>query len=367
MRSVPATLFVLLSLAATAGAQSPAARPDNYYGAGNRVEIATPMPADVIVAGRDVDIRSTIGGDIVAAGWHVTLAAAAEDDVRIAGSEVVVNAPISGDVTIAGGVVSLGPETHVGGRSWITGHSVRIDGVLEREVNIAAADVVIAGEVRQPIRIVAEALTVQPTARLLAPVTYRGPSEASIAQGATVIGPFTYNRVNTREARRAREMPALSTFLFTLHLFLAGLLVIVFVPRAEASIVETLRTQPFKSLLAGFTLLITVPIAALILIVSVLGLPLGVFLAGFYALALFAGVLTTAFFLGDAEARLLTPPAVHTRGQQAMVLLAGVLTLAVLRVILGGFAVFISMLFGLGALGVWLYQSYRRAHQPAAA
>jgi hypothetical protein len=67
-----------------------------------------------------------------------------------------------------------------------------------------------------------------------------------------------------------------------------------------------------------------------------------------------AGVLTTAFFLGDAEARLLTPPAVQTRGQQALVLLAGVLTLAVLRVVLGGFAVFISMLFGLGALGVWL-------------
>lgn len=80
-----------------------------------------------------------------------------------------------------------------------------------------------------------------------------------------------------------------------------------------------------------------------------------------------AGVLTTAFFLGDAEARLLTPPAVQTRGQQALVLLAGVLTLAVLRVVLGGFAVFISMLFGLGALGVWLYQSYRQAHQPAAA
>jgi hypothetical protein len=274
---------------------------------------------------------------------------------------------VQGDVTLAGGIVSLGPETHINGRSWITGRSVRVDGVLERELNVAAADVVIAGEVRMPIRIIAESLTIQSTARLLAPVTYRGPAEAVIAPGATIAGPFTFNHIEAREARRARELPALSTFLFTVHLFLAGLLVIVFLPRAELSVVSTLRAQPWQSLLAGLTLLITVPVAALILIVTVLGLPLGLFLAAVYAIALFAGVLTTAFFLGDAEARLLKAQAVKTRGQQALVLLAGILTLALLRVMLGGLVVFVSVLFGLGALGIWVYQNYRRAASPAPA
>jgi hypothetical protein len=367
-------LFALLTLpllpmaATTASAQTPSARPDNYYAAGNTVVIATPMPGDVVVAGREVDIRQPIAGDILAAGRRIELAARADDDVRLAGSEVIVNAPVSGDVTIAGGSITLGRDAHVNGRSWITGRSVRIEGVLERELNVAAAEVVIVGELRKPVRIVAETLDIRPGARVLAPIAYRGANEATIAKDATVAGPITFTRIDAREAQRARQWPAASTFLFVTHLFLAGLLVIVFLPRTERSVIDTLRAQPLKSLLAGFTLLITMPIAALLLIVTVLGLPIGLVLAATYAVALFAGVLTTAFFLGDAEARWLNPQTETSRGRQAALLLAGVLTLALLRIVLGGVAVFFAILFGLGALSVWLYQTYVRAtHAPATA
>jgi hypothetical protein len=276
----------------------------------------------------------------------------------VAASDVTINAPIAGDVTIAGRSVRLGPEARVSGRSWITGASVQINGVLERELNVAAAEVVIAGEVQKPVRIVAEKLDIRSGARLLAPVTYRGTKEATIAKDATVTGPFTFTRIEARDARRERQLPAASTFLFTMHLFLAGLLVIAFMPRTERSVIDTLRAQPLKSFLAGITLLLTVPIAALFLMLTVLGLPIGLVLAATYAVALFAGVLTTAFFLGDAEARWLKPQAKETRGRRALMLLAGVLTLALLRMVLGGLAVFVAILFGFGALSVWLYQAY---------
>jgi cytoskeletal protein CcmA (bactofilin family) len=367
MTPLPASSLALIlsvvPLVTSAGAQTLASRPDNYYAAGNRVIISTPMPADVLVAGREVDIKQPIAGDVLAAGWRFELTATAEDDLRVAGSEIVVDAPVNGDVTIAGGSVRLGPEAHVSGRSWITGRSVQIDGVLERELNVAAAEVVISGEVRKPVRIVAEKLDIRPGARLLAPVTYRGANEATIAKDATVTGPFTFTRIEEREARRERELPAVSTFLFTMHLFLAGLLVIVFMPRVEQSMIATLRAHALKSFVAGVTLLFTVPLAALFLMLTVLGLPIGLVLAATYAVALFAGVLTTAFFLGDAEARWLRPQSEPTRGQRALILLAGVLTLAVLRLILGGVAVFVAILFGVGALSVWLYQAYVRTTQ----
>jgi hypothetical protein len=82
-----------------------------------------------------------------------------------------------------------------------------------------------------------------------------------------------------------------------------------------------------------------------------------------YLAALFVAVLTTAVTIGFAEARLLhaTPPA--TRSRQALFLLAGVVTLAVLRAlpVIGGGVVFMSILFGLGALGLWTYRAYTRA------
>lgn len=368
MRILPLSAFLVIALATVAAAQPSATRPDNYYAAGNRVDITAPMPADVIVAGRDVTIRQSVSGDIAAAGWRVELAGRADDDVRVAGSEIVVNAPVMGDVTMAGGTITLGPQSIIGGRSWITGNTVRIDGVLDRDVSVAAANVIVTGEIRQPTRIVAERLEIAKGARVWGPLTYRGPQPAIVADGAMVQGPVTYTRIAPREARRAREMPVASTLLFSIHLFLAGLLVIVFLPRTEASIVETLRRQPGKSALAGLTLVVTVPIAALFLILSVLGLPLGLVLAAMYAVLLFAGVLTTAFFVGEWEGRVLGSDTGMTRRRQVVLLLAGVLTLAVLRVLFGGFTVFVSMLFGFGALALWMYQSIVKSERaPAAA
>ena len=129
-------------------APSSSSRADNYYAAGNRIDITSPMPRDVIVAAREVDIRQPVAGDIVAAGWRVTVAARAEDDVRLAGSELIVNAPVAGDLTVAGGDVAIGGHAHIAGRSWLTGKTVRIEGIVDRDVRVAAANVVIAGDIR---------------------------------------------------------------------------------------------------------------------------------------------------------------------------------------------------------------------------
>jgi len=364
--------IVTLALVSAAGGQaqpltpnSESPRADNYYAAGNHIEITTPMAADVIVAGRQVDIAQPVAGDILAAGWQVVLTGRADDDVRIAAGAVTVNAPVTGDLTIGGGDVTVGSQTRVSGRSWLTGRMVRVDGLFEREVQIAGATVEISGEIRQPLRVIAEKLQILPSARILGPLTYKGSTEAQIAEGAVVNGPITYDRIPEREARRARAFPAVSTLLFALHLFLAGLLVVIFLPRVETSVVEMLRRQPGRSLLAGFVLLVTTPVAALLLVISVLGLPIGLALGALYAMALFSGVLVTAFFVGDAEARLFKTGPIVTRGQQALLLLAGVLTLAVLRSLLGGLVVFASLLFGLGALILAAYQAYSHVSLPA--
>jgi hypothetical protein len=244
---------------------------------------------------------------------------------------------------------------------------VRVEGVLDRDLQIAGATVELAGEIRKPVHMTAENLHILPSVRILGPLTYKGASEARIAEGAIINGPITYDRIPEREARRARAFPAVSALLFSIHLFLAGLLVVIFLPRVETSIVATLRAQPGKSLLAGFVLLVTTPVAAVLLIVSVLGLPIGLALGAFYAVALFVGVIAMALFVGDVEARLLKMGPMVSRGQHALLLLAGVLTLALLRALMGGLIVFVSVLFGLGALMLAAYQRYSHKSAPMAA
>jgi len=350
-------------------AQSPATtatpRPDNYYAAGNHVSLAGPMEGDVVVAGRTVVIGQPVAGDILAAGWNVMLSAAASDDVRMAAATVTIDAKVVGDLTVAGGDVTTGAATVVSGRAWITGDTVRVDGTFERALQIAARSAQIDGEVRQPLLVVADRLQILPGARILGPVTYRGVNPAVVDAGAQLASPIAFEPIQPREAQNARAWPAFSTVLFAAHLLIAGLLALHFVPTFEPSVVSTMRQRPGTSLLAGFLLLVTVPAAAAALIVSVFGLPFGLALGMCYLMALFAGVLATAFFVGDLEARLFRAGSLTTRGQHAMLLLAGVLTLAVLRLLIGSLVIVAGMLFGLGALTIWLYHLY--SQRPASA
>ena len=296
---------------------------DNYYAASNHIHLTTPVDGDVVIAGRVLEVDGEIAGDVLAAGWRVSVLKTVSDDVRIAGAEVLVNAPVDGDLTLAGGDVTVGTDARVTGRVWLTGGTVRADGVFERELQIAGQTVQIAGEVRKPLTVIAETLEIQPTARILASLTYKSPREAHIMNGASIAGPIAFTRIDAEEARRARSLAGLSSLLFVIHLFVAGLLFLLLLPRVATAGVDTLRAQPWRSLLLGFALLVTVPIAALILVVTVFGAPLGVSLGALYLVALLLGVVTTAYGIGEIEAGWLKIPSTPDASRRAAVLVAG--------------------------------------------
>src|SRR5687767_633593 len=349
-------LAALPTLAARPGAQSlePTSMPpppQNYYAAGNHLDIRGPILGDAVLAGRDVRIRQSVDGDILTAGWHVALSGVAHDDVRIVGGNVRLEAPVDGDVTVAGGDVTIGPQVRVAGRAWMSGGTVRVEGTFARDIRIAGGHVVLGADVTGPVEVVAERIEILPGARLRGPLTYRSPEEAAIAPGALLEGPVTFKRVDRREARQARARRGVSSLLFALHVFITGLLVIVLVPRATLDVAATLQRQPGRSLAIGLALLVTLPVAAILLMISILGLPLGVAMVALYLVALLVGLVITAFVVGQLEARLIQRTPAGTRGSHAMLLFAGVVTLAVLRSlpIVGGMVVFASVLFGLGA------------------
>jgi hypothetical protein len=351
------------------GAQAPTPVQESYNAAGESVETPSPVSGDAVLAGHRVTVAHPVSGDILAAGWRVSIAAAADDDVRAAGAELVVNGPIAGDLTIAGGDVTIGRDAHVRGRSWMMGRTVRADGVFERDVRIAGDRVVVGGEFRQPLRVVAQRLDIGSGARVLAPITYEGASPPNIASGAMVTFPVNYRNIPGKDVGAARWPRGLSSVVFGAHVFIGGLLLLLLIPRLAGKPAERLRMEPTRSLLAGLTLLVTIPFVAVLLVISIVGLPAGLALGAAYASALFLGVVTTALFIGDAEGRLLGVPAVVTPSRRVALLLAGVATLSVLRTVpvLGTAVVFMAVVFGLGALGLWLYRGYGQAPVTSAA
>jgi cytoskeletal protein CcmA (bactofilin family) len=353
-------MFVLAIVALSAAAIHAQHRSsENYYAAGNRIDITTPIDGDAIIAGRLININEDVSGDVLAAGWRITLSHRVSDDVRIAGAEVNVNAPIDGDLTAAGGDVTVGKNSHITGRVWLTGGTIRVDGVLDRETQIAGGTVQITGEIRQPLRVTAEKLEILPTAHILSSLNYNAPAEAIIAKEAQVTGPIAFHRI-AANTRGARWGSAMSSTLFAIHVTVAGLVLLMLLPRFAAAGVETLKANPLHSFFIGFAMLVTIPIAALLLVVTVLGAPVGLTLAALYLIGLLLGILTTASYLGQMEARWFKVGPLSTRSQNALALIAGTFTLALLRALAGGVVVFVAVLFGFGALALLIYRSRLR-------
>jgi cytoskeletal protein CcmA (bactofilin family) len=352
---------LLLVGGAALTAQTPATPiPENYYAAGEHVGLPAPVLGDAVIAGRIVTIGQEVSGDVLAAGWRVQVVAPTADDVRIAGAEVEVKAAIGGDLTAAAGDLMVSPGTRVSGRSWLTGGTVRADGIFDREVRIAADRVQIGGEIREPIRVVAQRLEILSTARVLGPLTYEGATQATVAAGAVLERPITYKQIPAKDVRDARWPRGLTSVVFGIHVFFGGLLLLLLLPRFAAKPADALLAAPGQSLLAGLALLVTIPFVAVLLMISVVGLPAGLVVTAAYVAALFIGVVTTAMFVGSLEARMLNLAPASTRRERLMLLLAGVLTLAVLRSIpvLGTIVVFASIVAGLGAVGSWMYRAY---------
>jgi hypothetical protein len=349
---------VMVLLASAVVAQEAAPIPENYYAAGETVRLPAAVIGDAVVAGRIVTIARPVSGDVLAAGWRVTLAAPAEGDVRAAGAQVDVTAPVGGDLTAAAADLTIERDARIGGRAWLTGRTVRLDGVFERNVRIAAERVVIGGDLRQPVHVIAQTLELLPTARIAGSLTYEGPTPAVVASGAAVSQPISYKNIPSREVSHERWPRGLTTILFGLHLFFGGLLLLVLLPRLARGPADALRNAPGRSFAAGVALLVTIPFVALLLIISLVGLPTGLVLGAAYASALFVGVVTTAIVIGNVEAQWLKMPDAVTIGQRAKLLLAGVVTLAVLRAmpVIGSVVVFVSIVLGLGAIGMWTYE-----------
>jgi cytoskeletal protein CcmA (bactofilin family) len=266
-------------------------------------------------------------------------------------------------VTSAAGDLTVASGASIGGRAWMSGRTIRLEGTLEQEAHIAGDHVLIGGNVHGPLHVVAQRLELLPTAHVFGTLSYEGPAAATVAPGAVLDHTIHYTHIPARTARDARWPRAATSVLFGFHVFFGGLVLLLLIPRFAGEAARTLATATTQSLIAGLSLVVTVPIAALLLMISAIGFPVGVVLIATYGAALFVGVITTAIFVGNAEATLLRVTPAATRGRPLLLLLAGVVTLAVLRAmpLVGIFVVPTSVVVGLGAVGVWTYGLYRRA------
>jgi cytoskeletal protein CcmA (bactofilin family) len=327
-----------------------AAAQDDVYMAGPHLHVDNEVSGDLIAAAGTLALARPVGRDAMLAGGTLDVRAPVGDDLRAAGGSVTVSAAVGDDAIVAGGRVHLASTGTVGGRAWLAGREVVIDGRIAGELRAAGGTLALAGAVGGDVELAAETIELRPGAHIAGNLVYRSPNQARIAPGARVDGDVRQIALEAPSVGPA--VHAAGRVLALAALAITGIVLYLLFPRFALAAARTLRATPWRALGLGFASLVAVPVLAVLLLASVVGIPLALALLAAYLILLLAGFLVGVLSLGELGLSHLAPTRSHSRAGLVAALILALAVLWLLRQIpvLGGLLTFLILLFGTGAL-----------------
>ena len=344
---------------------------EDYFGGGAGAELDKRIEGDAALVGGRVAVRGPVKGDVMLAGGDINVTDTVGQDLYAAGGGIALSGQVAGNARIAGGQVTVSRRGGVAGKATIAAASVQMAGRVGRYLVVYAESVRIEGEVGGDLRIVARSVAIGPEAKIGGKLIYRSPRLATISPTAVIAGGATHVEMDWPSGKVdsiARAATWVSLILLVLSLLLVGASMILAFPAFSANAAQTMRSDPWKSLGLGFSLLLCVPVAAILFMLTVIGIPLGMALLLFYPAMLLLGYVTGALFVGDRVAAWLAKRrglALHPGWRYAALAVSLFALLIVYKIPYVGCVVeFLVLLFGLGAFWICAYRSYVRKGPP---
>lgn len=338
----------------------------DFVTAAGNVELGSNVEGDVYMAGGNIAIQRQVNGEVFAVGGSVAIQSKVRDDLYAAGGSVRLDSEIGGDVKAVGGHLSLSPEASVEGRASLAGASIEVKGRVGKSLKALGETIRLSGEIRGDVDLTAREVEILPGANIRGKLRYRSPQPAKIDSAAVIQGGVSYlpMEIERGAATAGKVAGMLGAVLAVAGLALLGGLLLTLFPAFVRTASNTLGSEPGKSLILGFALLVSLPVAVVLLLVTVIGIPIGLAALLLYPLALVLGYLTVAFYAGDKVMTLLRQGGASASARFVAFLVA-LIMLALLTSIpwMGGFIAFMSVLFGLGAWILYLYRMYS-SHKP---
>lgn len=282
----------------------------DYFGGGERVEIAGTVNGDAYVGGGTVIVDGTINGDLLAGGGNITISGTINGDVRTAGGNIIFSqANISGNTTIGGGQITIDKSTVIHGSVVAGGGSIQIFAPIGRGATIGGGTVLIGNLINGDVLAGVGELTMSSDAKINGNLTYWSEDKAVISQGATISG-TTKHEIPPKEDRKAYSVgktagAAALGILFILKLvdftwlLVIGLALVLLVPNYMTRSSEYTRKNFGWALLIGLIAVIILPVIGLILFVTLVGIPAALILFFIFILTLWIARILAIFALGQ--------------------------------------------------------------------
>lgn len=326
---------------------------EDYFAAGQKVQVSGTVNGDVYVAGGTVIIDGTVNGDVIATGGTVTITGTVNGNIRAAGGTLNLGAQVGRNVSVAGGTIVIEPSSKIKGSLSSAAGSLQVFGSVDKGVNVTGGDVTLADGIGSRVMAAVGNLTVGSKAVINGDLTFWSSHNASIAKEASISGQVVHNQppqpTGNQQSARNAFMVFRSVFLAFAFIFqlILGLLLLWLLPNATQKAADIIRGKPLMATLWGLVMVLLTPIVIVVLFLTLIGIPFALLLLFGYSLIVYISGIFTSLTLGQLILR-----SVHPDSHRMIAFVVGLIVLSFLSIIpiLGGVVSFISVLLGVGGL-----------------
>jgi cytoskeletal protein CcmA (bactofilin family) len=288
---------------------------------------------------------------------------------RAAGANVVIDGIVDGNVLVTGGSLTLGSKAHILGNVTAYTGQFRHHGLIDGSLEFAGGTAVLGGKVQDDANLTADALSVEPGARVEGDIAYstRKPMDdelKAIAGGEVTYDekPIETKREKEKEDRHLKpsKFGVGKWIAFFTASFLFGCALLAVFSDHEPKVTHILRTDPLRATGIGFvSILVTIAVClSLILLITI---PFVAIYLIAYVVAVYLAKIPVAVWVGRAILERL-----HRPGSPYLDLFVGLIALYFVFMLpfIGWLAWVIVAFLGLGAMTM-AYLAHRQARKAA--
>ncbi len=355
-------VLTAMSGTATADDDARASIGDSRLAAGDNVQFDEPVEGNAFAAGGRVEVTARIDGNAFLTGGDVTVSAPVGRNLYVAGGDLRIESVVYGKLRAAGGKIRIAREAQVDGNVSLAGASIEVDGGFGGNVRARGESIVINGAIAGDVDVAGESIRIGPDARIVGKVEYHGGRPVVVDPAAVIGGGVKEVHGDKRWFRRMGRGAPFFAASFSFGITLIGALMILGLPNFTREAAAIVRRRFGTSCGIGVLMVLGVPLMTVLLLVTVIGIPLALLFAFGYTALLLFGHLIGAIFVGDFALERLRRGKEATIAWRVLFLVLALIVIAIVGKlpIVGGLAVLVLFIAGIGAFTMRAWQGFRR-------
>ncbi len=339
----------------------------NVFRFAQSVAIEGTLDGDLWVTAQSVRISGVVTGDVFAAASEVNVTGEIRKSFRAAAGNVVVDGTVEGNAVATGGSLTLGSKAHVKGNvSSYTGQLMQ-HGVIDGSLDFTGGTAALGGQVHEDATLTADAIAIEPGARVDGDVTYSTRNRMDAELKAITGGDVSYDEraINRKRAKARQESDFRPSkfgvgkwIAFFTASFLFGCALLALFKEYEPKVSQAIATDALRSAGIGFvSILVTIAVCLSVLLIITIPFIFIYLLA--YIIALYLAKIPVAIWLGRFVLERIRRPS-----GPFLALFVGLVLLYLIFMIpvLGALAQFLAAILGLGAMTT-TYLAHRQARR----